>query len=113
MFIIKSKSISLYTTEYNTFDYFNKKTMQKISRLLFLLFFISVTTISAQKSAIYTHDSKDFDKALSLYNENQYASAQLLFEKVKSAATNEELKSDCSIILPIVPFEPIKPMLMS
>ena len=31
-----------------------------------------------------------------LYNENQFASAQLLFEKVRSATANEELKSDCS-----------------
>ena len=99
MFIIKPKTISLYPTEYNTFDYFNKKTMQKISRLLFLLFFISISTISAQKSAIYTNDSKDFDKAILLYNENQYASAQLLFEKVKSAAANEELISDCSFYI--------------
>ncbi len=99
MFIIKPKSISLYPSEYNTFDYFNKKTMQKISRLLFLLFFISLSTISAQKSAIYTSDSKDFDKAIALYNDSQYASAQLLFEKVKSAAANEELKSDCSFYI--------------
>jgi tetratricopeptide (TPR) repeat protein len=96
MFIIKPKSISLYTTEYNIFDYFNKKTMQKIPKLLFLLFFISIPILSAQKTAIYTQDSKDFDKALSLYNDHQYASAQLLFDKVKSATANEELKSDCS-----------------
>ncbi len=70
--------------------------MQKISRLLFIIFFIGISTITAQKSAIYTHDSKDFDKAVSLYNDNQYASAQLIFDKVKSVATNEELKSDCS-----------------
>jgi tetratricopeptide (TPR) repeat protein len=96
MFIIKSQSISLYPTKYNTFDYFNKKPMQKKSRLLFLLFFISVSTISAQKTAAYTHDSKDFDKAVQLYNERQFASAQLLFEKVKTATNKEELKSDCS-----------------
>ncbi|MBX9806835.1 MAG: tetratricopeptide repeat protein, partial [Flavobacteriaceae bacterium] len=70
--------------------------MQNKLRSLFLLFFIGVSILSAQKTAIYTHDSKDFDKALSLYNDHQYASAQLIFEKVKSAAANEELKSDCS-----------------
>lgn len=70
--------------------------MQKLSVVLFFLIFIGTTTISAQKSAIYTHDSKDFDKALALYNESQYASAQIIFEKVKSATLNEELKSDCS-----------------
>ena len=70
--------------------------MRKLSWLFFLLIFIRTLSISAQKSAIYTHDSKDFDKALSLYNDEQYASAQLIFEKVKSATTNEELLSDCS-----------------
>ncbi|HEY6144122.1 MAG TPA: tetratricopeptide repeat protein, partial [Flavobacterium sp.] len=70
--------------------------MRKISWLFFLLIFIQSLSISAQKSAIYTHDSKDFDKALSLYKESQYASAQLIFEKVKLATTNEELKSDCA-----------------
>ena len=70
--------------------------MRKISWLFFLFVFIQSLSVSAQKSAIYTHDSKDFDKALLLYNDRQYASAQLIFEKVKAAATNEELKSDCS-----------------
>jgi len=70
--------------------------MQNKFRFLFLLFFIAVSILSAQKSAIYTHDSKEFDKALSLYNDNQYTSAQNIFEKVKLAAANEELKSDCS-----------------
>ncbi|RTY94160.1 tetratricopeptide repeat protein, partial [Flavobacterium bomense] len=69
--------------------------MRKISWLFFLFLFIQSLSVSAQKSAIYTNDSKDFDKAILLYNENQYASAQLLFEKVKSATANEELKSDC------------------
>ncbi len=70
--------------------------MHKLSWLLFLLIFIRTIDISAQKSAIYTHDTKDFDKALSLYNDEQYASAQIIFEKVKSTTTNEELLSDCS-----------------
>lgn len=70
--------------------------MRKISWPFFLIFFVHSLSISAQKSAIYTQDSKDFDKAILLYNENQFASAQLLFEKVRSATANEELKSDCS-----------------
>ena len=70
--------------------------MRKLSWLLFLMIFIRTATISAQKSDIYTHDLKDFDKALSLYNDKQFASAQIIFEKVKSTATNEELKSDCA-----------------
>ncbi len=70
--------------------------MRKLPWLFLLLFFVQSLYISAQKSAIYTHDSKDFDKALSLYNEAQYASAQIIFEKVKLAEANEELLSDCA-----------------
>ena len=70
--------------------------MRKLSWLFFLLIFIRSFSVSAQKSAIYTHESKDFDKALSLYNDEQYASAQIIFDKVKSTTTNEELLSDCS-----------------
>jgi TolA-binding protein len=73
--------------------------MCKLSWLFFLLLFIQSYSISAQKSAIYTHDSKDFDKAVSLYNDDQCASAQLIFEKVKSVAVNEELKADCSFYI--------------
>lgn len=70
--------------------------MRKHSWLLYFLIFFCAGSVSAQKSAIYTHDSKDFDKAVSLYNDKQYASARIIFEKVKATATNEELQSDCA-----------------
>ena len=70
--------------------------MRKFSGFLFFLIFIGSTTISAQQSNIYTHDLKDFNKALYLYNEKQYASAKLLFDKVKVSSTQEEIQSDCS-----------------
>ena len=73
--------------------------MRKLSWLYLFLFFIQSFSISAQKTAIYTYDSKDFDKAISLYNDSQYATAQIIFEKVKLAAANEELKSDCSFFI--------------
>jgi hypothetical protein len=44
---------------------------------------------------IYTHDSKDFNKTVALFKDDQYASAQIIF-KVKETATTEELKSDCA-----------------
>ncbi|TRX00959.1 tetratricopeptide repeat protein [Flavobacterium gawalongense] len=70
--------------------------MRKISWGYFFFFFIITATISAQKSTIYTHDSKDFNKAVSLFKDAQYASAQIIFNKVKETATTEELKSDCA-----------------
>ncbi|MEO8534047.1 MAG: tetratricopeptide repeat protein [Flavobacterium sp.] len=69
-------------------------------RKLFWFFIVQIllisTTVSAQKSAIYTYDLKDFDKALALYNDKQYASAQHIFEYVKNNATTEEVQSDCA-----------------
>jgi tetratricopeptide (TPR) repeat protein len=70
--------------------------MRKISWLFFIPIFIITATVSAQKSSIYTHDSKDFNKAVSLFKDAQYASAQLIFNKVRETAATEELKSDCA-----------------
>ncbi len=70
--------------------------MHKFYRFFFLLVFVSSLSVSAQKSTLYTHDLKDFDAAVSLYKEKQYVSALTLFDKVKSASSNEELLSDCA-----------------
>jgi len=70
--------------------------MRKLSWFFLLQFVLFSTIVSAQKSAIYTYDLKDFDKALALYNDKQYASAQHIFEYVKNQATTEEVKSDCA-----------------
>jgi TolA-binding protein len=70
--------------------------MRKLFWFFLLQIILISTTVSAQKSAIYTYDLKDFDKALALYNDKQYASAQLIFEHVKNNATTEEVQSDCA-----------------
>jgi TolA-binding protein len=74
----------------------NKIKMRKLSWLFFLLIFIESFTVSAQKSTIYTHDLKDFNKAVSLFRDSQFASAQIIFEKVKAGTASDELKSDCA-----------------
>ena len=70
--------------------------MRKFSWLYFFSCFIITVAVSAQKSTIYTHELKDFNKAVYLFKDQQYASAQLIFDKVKETATTEELKSDCA-----------------
>lgn len=70
--------------------------MRKLFWFFLLQIILFSTTVSAQKSAIYTYDLKDFDKALALYNDKQYASAQLIFEHVKNEAKTEEVQSDCA-----------------
>ncbi|MES2543615.1 MAG: tetratricopeptide repeat protein [Bacteroidota bacterium] len=70
--------------------------MRKSIELYIVFFFIQITTISAQKSEIYTNDLAEFNKAVSLYNEGQYQSAQIIFDNVKSENKNTEVQSDCA-----------------
>ncbi|WP_028871036.1 tetratricopeptide repeat protein [Psychroserpens burtonensis] len=69
-------------------------TFRKISFLLgFLLFALH---LQAQQSATYTSDLVSYQKALTLYNNQQYQAAQSLFEAIKEDAPNDTLESDCA-----------------
>jgi tetratricopeptide (TPR) repeat protein len=70
--------------------------MRKFSWCLILLTFTNAISLFAQKTTIYTHELKDFNKAVSLYRDGQFASAQTLFEKVFLENNNPEVKSDCA-----------------
>ena len=70
--------------------------MRKFSRLFFLLFLMEFIAVSAQKTAIYTNDLQDFNRAISLYKENQYQSAQIIFDKVKLAIKSTDIQADCA-----------------
>jgi len=70
--------------------------MRKLHGLFLFLFTVQITSLYSQESIIYTYPLKDFDKALSLYEDKQYASAQIIFKSVKDAATTEGLQSDCA-----------------
>ncbi|GAA4270673.1 tetratricopeptide repeat protein [Hyunsoonleella aestuarii] len=52
--------------------------------------------VLAQQSAAYTSNLVDYQKALSLYNNQQYLAAQSLFRNVKKTANEEVLLSDCA-----------------
>ncbi|WP_303316202.1 tetratricopeptide repeat protein [Flavivirga abyssicola] len=52
--------------------------------------------IIAQQSATYTSNLVDYQKALSLYNNQQYLAAKSLFANVKKTAKEEILQSDCA-----------------
>jgi TolA-binding protein len=70
--------------------------MRKLLNLFLAFFFVGTISVSAQKSMIYTHDLQEFNKAVGLFKDGQYASAQIIFEKVKSTTDDEEVKSDCA-----------------
>lgn len=70
--------------------------MQKKNWFIFL-FWITVTfTALAQKTEIYTHDLKEYNRAIELYKEKQYQSAQIIFKKVNDENASEEVKADCA-----------------
>ncbi len=60
---------------------------------LFLL--ISFSSIS-QQTAVFTNDLVDYNKALELYNNNQFLAAQSLFASVKNDVKDETIKGDCA-----------------
>ena len=70
--------------------------MIPIVRLRFLFLFLISFSVFGQQSSIYTHELKEFDNALALYKDMQYQSAQILFDKVKSQVTNQEVQADCA-----------------
>ena len=70
--------------------------MQKKAILYFLVFILGICRVSAQQSEIYTHSLSEFDKAIELFNNKQYQSAQIIFEKVKQDNKNLDTKADCA-----------------
>lgn len=70
--------------------------MGKLKGLFLLCFIVGTLSVSAQKSAIYDNDTSEFDRALNLYNNQQYQSAQIIFDKVKSETKNMDIEADCA-----------------
>lgn len=70
--------------------------MRKKSLLLIGLIWMGISSVSAQKSAIYTYSSEDFDRAVSLYKAAQYQSAQIIFDRVKTSTKDAEIQADCA-----------------
>lgn len=64
---------------------------------LFLLFILSLSnpTVLCQQSEVYTNNLVDYNRALTLFKNKQYQSAQIIFDKVGQNA-NQETGSDCA-----------------
>ncbi|NHM02195.1 tetratricopeptide repeat protein [Flavobacterium difficile] len=68
--------------------------MNILTKITLLLLLVSQSII-AQQSAIYTNQNQDYNKAIQLYKEKQFQASQILFDKVKSTSTSEEIIADC------------------
>ncbi|WP_420574548.1 tetratricopeptide repeat protein [Kordia sp.] len=70
----------------------SKKNLQLILCFVLLSFHLSY----AQKTKVYTHDLKDYNEALHLYNSKQYQASQALFDRVKGATSDYETEANCA-----------------
>jgi len=68
--------------------------MLKKKFALLLVLIGSWHLLSAQKSKIYTHDQKEYQQALTLYNNEQFQAAQAIFEKVRYATKDPETEAN-------------------
>lgn len=69
----------------------------KLTKHLFYIFlFFQTIFVTAQQSAIYSHDLKEFDRAVALYKDKQYQSAQIIFDKVINSDLSSDIKADCA-----------------
>ena len=70
--------------------------MTLLKHKIFGILLLFSTILFAQETSIYTSEFKDYQKALTLYNNQQYKAAQSLFDDIKYETEDETLKSDCS-----------------
>ena len=68
--------------------------MQKKKTALLLSFIGALHLLGAQESKIYTHDQKEYQQALTLYNNEQFQAAQAIFEKVKYSTKDPETEAN-------------------
>jgi len=69
--------------------------MRKIL-LAFTAFLLITTGTFSQQTAALTNGLVEYNKAIELYNNNQFLAAQALFSKVKSATDEETIEGDCA-----------------
>ncbi len=60
---------------------------------VFLLLFGNAT---AQQTAAFTNDLLDYNKAIELYNNDQFLAAQSMFSRIKSASNDNGVQGDCA-----------------
>lgn len=61
-----------------------------------LLFACLSYGVYAQQTAVFTNDLVDYNKAIELYNTNQFLAAQSLFSNVKDLSKDQTISGDCA-----------------
>lgn len=69
--------------------------MRKLFCLTIVVLLMQSPVVFGQRTEIYTHNLEEFNRAIQLYKDKQYQSAQILFKRVKDSNTSYEVESDC------------------
>jgi TolA-binding protein len=69
--------------------------MKKIA-MFFAFYLLLFNLLFAQQTEVYTNEMVDYQKALELYDANQYRTAQTLFHAVSLQSVNDEIKANCA-----------------
>ena len=69
--------------------------MNIIRYSIFIVSLLVLSHLSAQQSQVYTYALKDYQNALTLYNNKQYQASQLIFGEVKEKTKDIEVIADC------------------
>lgn len=72
--------------------------MPKSIALLALSLCVTLTSFS-QRTATYTNDLANYNKAIELYDNQQFLAAQSLFTKVKMNTEDESIEGDCAYFI--------------
>ncbi|CDF80226.1 TPR domain protein [Formosa agariphila KMM 3901] len=70
--------------------------MTRSNIVLFLLAIVASGQVFAQRTAIYTNDQADYQKALALYNNRQYLASQIIFTAIQKETKEEVMQSECA-----------------
>ncbi|MGJ5642319.1 tetratricopeptide repeat protein [Formosa sp. S-31] len=70
--------------------------MTRHNIVIFLLAVCFNCQLFAQRSAIYTNDQVEYQKALSLFNNKQYLAAQNIFTNIQKHTSEEVMQSECA-----------------
>lgn len=68
--------------------------MRKRNHILYLSLLLGSFSTQAQETKIYRNAAEKYDHAASLYRENLYAVAQVLFDDIRMSDTNSELEAN-------------------
>ncbi|WP_291113541.1 tetratricopeptide repeat protein [Flavobacterium sp. UBA6135] len=70
--------------------------MRQLTYLFAVCLTVICFSVQAQRTEVYTNPLEEYNRALQLYKDKQYQSAQILFKKVKDSQDNYEVQSDCA-----------------